>query len=336
VRFHEYGPPQVLKYEEIEKPTLQSGDALIRVMYCGTNRFDTRIRAGAFKSYLPHILGTDVAGEVAEVATGVTAVKPGDRVIVFHIMNDDECVNCLSGRQNICEHSHMLGAFLDGGYSEYMKIRASNLIKIDELDFKIAACIPMNFGVAWNGLVSKANISEDDTVLIWGASSGVGSAAIIVAKLFGAKVITTANSAEKINSAKNLGADLVINYISEDVPSAVMSFTNNKGATIAFDHIGNGGWSKSIDSLAKGGTLVALGVTGGSKTEVDVGKVYHKELVISGIYGGSKGDMRKVIEVAKEGKVKPVIFKEMKLEDAQLAHQMIEEGSKFGKILLKP
>jgi NADPH:quinone reductase-like Zn-dependent oxidoreductase len=336
VRFHEYGSPDVLKYEEVETPTLEKGQVLLKVRSCGVNRFDTKIRAGAFKTYLPHILGTDFAGEVTEVAEGVVTAKPGDRVVVYHILNDDSCLNCLSGRQNICDHSHMIGAFADGGYAERMRVSASNVLDIGELDFRTAACLPMNFATAWNGLVSKAQIGADDTVLVWGAGSGLGSAAIKIAKLFGARVIATAGSADKLDKAVEIGADDTINYSTEKVSSRVMALTNNNGVTIAFDHIGNGGWTESIDSLTKGGTLVALGVTGGAKTEVEVSKVYHKELRFCGVYGCSKGDMKSVILLANEGRLKPVIYREMPLEEAAEAHRIVESGSKFGKILLTP
>ncbi len=336
VRFHDYGTPDVLKYEDVPRPILEKGDALIKVIHCGTNRFDTRIRFGSFKTYVPHILGTDVVGEVVELASESRDLKVGDRVVAYHIMNDENCLHCLSGRQNICNHSHMLGAYLDGGYAEFMKIRASNLLKIDELHSEIAACLPMNFGVAWNGLVSKANMNGTEIVLVWGASSGVGSAAIKIAKLLGATVISTASSPEKLDHAKKLGSDYVINHRTEDVSAMVMSLTNNRGADIAFDHIGQGTWSKSIDSLSKGGTLVVLGVTGGSKAEAEVGKVYHKELTIRGVYGCSKGDLKKVISLSQEGKISPVIDKELPLERAREAHEIIESGNKFGKILLKP
>ncbi len=309
---------------------------MIRVGSCGVNRFDTKIRAGAFKTYVPHILGTDFAGEITEVAPGVPTVKVGDRVVVYHIMNDESCLNCLSGNQNRCEQSHMIGAFSDGGYSESMRVRASNVLGIGELDFRVAACLPMNFATAWNGLVSKAGIGPYDTILVWAAGSGIGSAAIKIAKLFGARVIATASSANKLNKAAEIGADHTINHSTDDVSAKVMAFTNNKGVTIAFDHVGNGGWSRSIDSLAKGGTLVALGVTGGAKTEVEVSKVYHKELNIRGVYGCSKGDLKSVIALANEGRLRPVIFREMPLEDAVEAHRIVEAGDKFGKILLKP
>jgi NADPH:quinone reductase-like Zn-dependent oxidoreductase len=337
VRFHEYGPPEVLKYEEdVATPGLEKGQVRIDVRSCGVNRFDTKIRAGAFKTYVPHILGTDFAGEVVEVAPGVTTSKPGDRVVVYHILNDDSCLRCLSGRQNICEHSHMIGAFADGGYSEKAVVSASNVLDIGELDFQTAACLPMNFATAWNGLVSKAGLGPDDTVLVWAAASGIGSAAIKIAKLFGARVIATASSADKLSKAVEIGADHTINHATEKVSAKVASFTDNKGVTVAFDHVGNGGWAESIDSLAKGGALVAVGVTGGAKTEVEISKVYHKELRICGVYGCSKGDLKTVIGLTNEGRLRPVVYREMPLEEAVEAHRIVETGGKFGKILLKP
>ena len=336
VRFHEYGPPEVLRYEEVPRPSLQAGDVLVKVGACGTNRFDTKIRAGAFKTYLPHVLGTDFSGEVVEVATGVTKAKLGDRVVVYHILNDDVCINCLSGHQNICEQSHMIGAFADGGYAEFVRVSATNVLSIGELDFKTAACLPMNFATAWNGLVSKANVSPNDTVLVWGGGSGIGVAAIKIAKLFGATVIATASSADKLKRSMEVGADHGVNYSTENVPESVRSLTNGKGATISFDHVGNGGWSRSIESLCKGGRLVSVGVTGGAKTEVEVSKVYHKELRILGVYGCSKGDLESVVMLANQGRLNPVIDRCLKLEEAVEAHRIIEEGSKFGKILLEP
>jgi NADPH:quinone reductase-like Zn-dependent oxidoreductase len=217
-----------------------------------------------------------------------------------------------------------------------MKIRATNALPIGELDFRMAACLPMNFATAWNGLVSKARIGANDTVLVWGAGSGVGCAAIKIAKMFGAKVIATASSEEKLQKALGIGADKTVNHSTGDVAAEVMSFTGNRGASIAFDHVGNGGWAKSIDSIMKGGTLIALGGRGGAKTEVEVSKVYHKELRLLGVYGCSRGDLKTVIELANQGSLTPVIHGEMKLEDAAEAHRIVESGKKFGKILLTP
>lgn len=336
VRFHEFGGPEVLKYEDVDVPIVNQGEVLVKVGLCGVNRFDTRIRAGAMQTYLPHILGTDVTGEIHAVAAGVNKVKVGDRVVVYHILNDGTCDYCLSGEENRCSHSGMIGAYADGGYSEFVRIRSANVLDIGDLDFRMAATLPMNFATAWNGLVSKAGVGPNDVVLIWAAGSGIGCAAVLVAKLFGAKVIATAGSPEKLQRAKEIGADYTIDHYSENVPSAVMSATNNNGATIAFDHLGQNGWGRSIDSLRKGGTLLSVGVTGGPKEEVEVGKVYRKELRVFGIYGCTKGDLRRVITLSQERRLKPVIYREMSLAEAEEAHGLIESGKNFGKILLKP
>jgi NADPH:quinone reductase-like Zn-dependent oxidoreductase len=336
VRFHTQGGPEVLIFEEAPTPKLSPGEVLVRVRATGVNRIDIWVRNGRYKTYVPHILGTDVAGEVSEVAPGVTNVKKGDRVVLYPVLSDGTCRYCRAGRPNRCVNIGLLGSAADGGYAEFVKVPSGNVVGIEELDFKVAAALPVNFGTSWNALVSRTTVGPGDEVLVWGAGSGLGHAAIQIAKLFGARVIATAGNEDKLKLARSLGADHTINHNTEDVPETVKKLTDGLGATVVFDHIGGDTWSKSLDSLAKGGTLISIGLTSGPTSNVDVGKFYRSELNLAGTYAFRKQDLTSVLKLASEGRLKPHIYREFPLEAAQEAHRILERRQQFGKILLLP
>ncbi len=336
VRFHTTGAPDVLTFEEAPKPKLSAGEVLVQVAVTGVNRLDIWVRSGRYKTYVPHILGTDVAGEVSEVAPGVTNVNRGDRVVLYPVLSDGICVYCQTGRPNRCVNIGLLGSAADGGYAEFVKIPSGNVVGISGLDFKVAAALPVNFGTAWNALASRTSVGPEDRVLIWSGGSGLGHAAIQVAKLFGARVIATAGSERKLELAKSLGADYTINDVAEDVPEAVRKLTDGLGATVVFDHVGGDTWSRSLDSLAKGGTLISVGLTSGLTSNVDVGKFYRGELNLAGTYAFRKRDLISVLKLAAERRLKPHVYREFSLEAAREAHKILETRQQFGKLLLLP
>ena len=334
--FHAPGGPEVLVYEDVPNPHLAEGEALVWVKACGVNRVDIWARSGRYKTHLPHILGTDVAGEVVQLSRGVTNVTPGTRVVAYPVLRDMTCRYCVTGHPNRCEKIGLLGVAADGGYAEYMKLRAEDLLPIRGLDFRTAAALPVNFATAWNGLVTRAGVKAGEFVLVWAAGSGVGYAAVQVAKLFNAKVIATASSDEKLKLATSYGADYTINHAREDVQERVKSLTGGYGADIVFDHVGAGTWEKSIGALAKGGVLVSLGVTTGEESGINIARVYRSELTVAGTYAFTPEDLSKVLKLASQGRLKPHIYKELPLSSAQEAHRILEGREQFGKVLLIP
>ncbi|MEM3684422.1 MAG: zinc-binding dehydrogenase [Conexivisphaerales archaeon] len=336
VRFHSPGGPEVLTYEDIPEPVPGEGEAIVRVRACGVNRLDISLRSGKYKTQLPRILGTDVAGTVEQVGEGVKKVSPGDKVLVYPVISDGTCRYCLEGKRNECVNVGLLGSVADGGYAELLRINVDNLMRFEGVDFEVAASLPVNFATAWNGLVNKAKVKADDVVLVWGASSGLGHAAIEIAKMHGATVIATAGSDAKLRKAKELGADYLINHASEDVAEKVKEYTDGLGASIVFDHVGSETWPKSLSSLRKNGILLSLGITTGSDTMVSIPQVYRNELRVYGVYAFTYFELYNVLLLAIEKRLRPVIDSKFKLSDAKAAHQRIESREHFGKILLIP
>ena len=336
VRYHAPGAPRVLSYEEAPDPVVAPGEALVRVRACGVNRLDIWARSGRYKTPLPHILGTDVAGEVVSFGPGVQGVEADSKVLIYPVVSDGTCAFCRRGEPNLCVARGFVGTAIDGGYAELVRVPSGNLIPIERVDFKKAAALPVNFGTAWNGLASRAHVGPDDTVLVWGAAGGVGHAAVQVAKHLGAKVIGAVGDDAKVSFVKAQGADQVVNYRSEDITDKVRSFTGGLGASVVFDHVGGDTWSKSIECLARGGRMVALGHTSGTRAEVGVRRVNQDELSIIGTYGQSKGDIMQVLRLAASGALKPSIYKELPLGSATEAHEILEAREVRGKILLIP
>ncbi len=335
-RFHAPGGPEVLVYEDAPNPQLAEGEALVWVKACGVNRIDIWARSGRYKTYLPRILGTDVAGEVVQISHGVTNVTPGTRVVAYPVLRDMTCRYCITGHPNRCVKVGLVGIAADGGYAEYMKLRSEDLFPIRGLDFRTAAALPVNFATAWNGLVTRAGVKTGEFVLVWAAGSGVGHAAVQVAKLFGAKVIATASTDEKLKLATSYGADYTINHATEDVQERVKEITGGYGADIVFDHVGAETWQKSVGSLSKGGVLVSLGVTTGEESGINIARVYRSEMTVAGTYAFTVEDLTKVLKLASKGSLRPHIFKKLPLSSAQEAHRILEGREQFGKILLIP
>lgn len=337
VRFHEPGGPERLRYEEAPTPSITADEVLVRVAACGVNHIDIWVRTGTYPTALPHILGTDVAGVVEQVGAAVEAIKVGDHVVLYPVLACNACEYCLAGWPNRCDFVKLLGAQVDGGYAEYVKVPAHNALVLPQnVSLDTAAGLPVNFGTVWNALVTKAGIQPSDTVLVLAAGSGVGQAAFQLAKLVGAKVIATAGSEGKLSRARQLGADAVINHYEQDVAQEARRLTRGHGVDIVVDHVGSATWEKSLRSLARGGRVVSIGVTTGSEGKFDIRQIYRNELTIYGVYAYTKADLHAVLNLAAAGKIKPVIDRVLPLQEAIQAHRILEGREHFGKILLKP
>jgi alcohol dehydrogenase len=210
------------------------------------------------------------------------------------------------------------------------------VLRVERLDFAAAAALPVAFGTAWNALVSTSRVGPEDTVLVWGGGSGLGHAAVQIARLLGSKVIATAGDQSKLEKVREIGASYTINHNTEDVVLRVSEITGGDGVSVVFDHIGGGTWDKSLSVLRKGGKLLSLGVTTGESASIEIGRLYRNELKVMGVYAYTKEDLSSVLKLAEEGRLKPHIHREIPLSMAQEAHSLLESRRLFGKLLLIP
>ncbi len=335
VRIHAFGGPEVLQYEDAPEPKSRKDEVVIRVRACALNHLDIWIRKGTSKVALPHILGSDIAGEIVETGEYVSGLKPGQRVLLAPMIFCNRCAYCTSGRQNQCAEFTVLGNRVDGGNCELISVPAVNVIPIpDELDFVDAASVPLVFTTAWHMLVGRAGIRSGQTVLVLGAGSGVGIAAIQVAKLFHARVITTAGDEAKLGKAKQLGADYGINHYKQKISEEVRRITNKEGVDIVVEHVGTSTWDESVKCLKPGGTLVTCGATTGFDAKIDLRFLFSRQLSLLGSYMGTMGELHDVLGHVFAGRLKPVVDKTFPLQDVRAAHEYMESGKMFGKIVV--
>ena len=337
IRFHEYGGPEVLRYEEVADPVPRLDQVLVRVKACAMNHLDLWVRKGTTKSPLPHIPGSDVTGEVVEVGKYVTGLRSGQRVLLAPMTFCNHCAQCAAGRQNMCRGFSVFGNAVDGGDCELIAVPQVSVIPIpDHLSFDQAASVPLVFVTAWHMLTGRARIRPGYTVLVLGGGSGVGTAAIQICKLFNATVITTAGDENKLEKTRALGADYGINHYQQKISDEVGRITNKEGVDIVFEHVGKATWEESLKSLKPGGTLVTCGATTGPEAAIDLRFVYSRQFSILGSYMGTMGELHEVLQHVFSGKLKPVIDRTFPLKDARAAHQRMEKSEMFGKIVLNP
>ena len=341
IRFNDFGTYEVLKLEDIPNPTIGANEVLVELKSAAMNHLDIWVRSGARERNipLPHIPGSDGAGVIAEVGSAVDYLKVGDKVLISPGISCGNCEMCLGGLDNLCRDYHVLGTREDGTYAEFVKLPAVNVLPIpDGLDFVEAAAVPLVFLTAWHMLIGLAKIKPGETVLIHSAGSGVGSAGIQIAKLFGAYVFTTASSEEKLEKAKKLGADVLINYKEKDFVEEIKTLTGKKGVDVVFEHTGGNIFEKSIPTLTKGGRLVTCGATSDYAGKIDLRYIYAKHLTLYGSYMGTKREMIEVLKFFKKGvsniQLKPVVDSVFPLEEAAEAHKRMEQRKNFGKIVL--
>ena len=337
VRIREFGGPEVLRYEDVPEPQLRKDQVLVHVKACAMNHLDIWVRKGLPGVKLPHILGSDVAGEVADVGEYVTKFKIGQRVLLAPMHFCHHCAKCVAGLQNQCPSFTVLGNGVDGGNCERIAVPAVNLIPIpDSLDFNQAASVPLVFLTAWHMLVGRGGIRPGQTVLVLGANSGVGIAGIQVAKFFNCQVITTAGDDRKMAKARELGADHVINHYQQKISEEVRKITDKEGVDIVLEHVGPATWDESIRSLKPAGTLVTCGATTGPQVNIDLRFVYSRQLSVLGSYMGTMGELHEVLKHVFSGRLKPVVDRTFPLQEARAAHEYMEKSQMFGKIVLIP
>ncbi|RMH81369.1 MAG: alcohol dehydrogenase [Acidobacteria bacterium] len=323
--------------EDFPEPKIAEDEVLVRVKTVALNHLDLWVRMGALavKPELPHILGSDISGVVEQVGSLVKGLKEGDEVIIAPGLSCGLCYHCQSGHDNHCRDYDILGLKARGGYAQYVKVPARNvLLKPQNLSFEEACSFPLTSLTVWNALVNKAQIKPYHRVLIWGGSSGVGVVGIQLAKLFGAFVIATAGSDEKASRCKELGADMVIDHYREDVVRRVRELFK-EGLDIVMDHVGSKTFQKSIECLKKGGKLVFFGTTTGSEARIDIRYIFVREIELLGVYMGPRSDLFKIAELYGRGLLKPVVDRVFRLEEAREAHEYLESSKHFGKVVLR-
>ena len=335
VRIHEFGGPEVLRYEDVPDPKARPDQVLVRVKACALNHIDLWIRAGLPGVELPHILGSDIAGEIVEVGEFITNFKAGQRVLLAPMHFCNHCAKCVAGLQNQCPEFTALGNRVDGGNCELIAVPAVNVIPIpDSLDFNQAASVPLVFLTAWHMLVGRAAIRPGQTVLVLGAGSGVGIAAIQVAKLFHARVITTAGDEKKLENARKLGADHGINHYQQKISQEVRKLTDKEGVDIVIEHVGAATWDESVKCLKPGGILVTCGATTGPNVGFDLRFLFSRQLSLLGSYMGTMGELYEALGHVFAGRLKPVVDRTFPLRDVRTAHEYLEKSQMFGKVVL--
>ncbi len=335
--FHKFGGPEVLVYEEAPQPAPKPGEALVRVRAVGINHVDLDHRAGTSRIPLtfPHILGREFAGEVAGLNGEASGFKEGDRVWVTCRLPCRKCELCLAGRDNLCIQEGYFGLDIPGGYAEYVAVPIANLNALPlHVGFQDAAACQIAFGTAWHVLVNRGSLQAGQSVLIQAAGSGIGSAAIQVATLAGATIFATASSDRKLARAKALGAHHVINYSKENFAERIMALTGGKGVDVIMEHVGGEVFTRSLQCLARGGIIVTVGAHAGEVVKFDIIPFFRRELRLAGSKNASVLELRKVMGLVADGKLKPVIHKTFPLAQAAEAHRVVDSRDIFGKVVL--
>ncbi len=338
VRIHEHGSIEKLKIDSIAVPEVQPDEVLIKVQAAALNHLDLWVRIGVPGVPLPLIMGSDAAGvieKIGEHAHQDYDWRPGDEVIQAPIRFCGICDYCTSGRENLCKEFYIPGESIQGMQAEFVVVPAKYVFKKPtNLNWQEAAALPLAAMTAYHMLVAKANVKPWDHVLVYGASSGVGSAGIQIAKAKGARVITTVGSPEKAELAKQLGADHIIDYTNQAIGQTVKEITSGKGVDIVLEHPGLKTWNDSLRSLKRGGTLVTCGATTGAVVKIDLRALFIKHQRLIGSTMGTLQDLKDILQLVEEGKYKPVVDKAFPVQEIQQAHRHLQDGAQFGKVVL--
>ncbi|HEX9365580.1 MAG TPA: zinc-binding dehydrogenase [Vicinamibacterales bacterium] len=335
VRFHEHGGPDVLRFEDAPDPAAAPGRAIVRVRACALNHLDLWERRGLDRVQLPlpHISGSDIAGELVDA--GGSGLPFGQRVMLQPGLRCGTCAACRAGDDNQCVQYDVLGLRSDGGYAELVSVPAENLIAIPpHLDFITAAAFPLTFLTAWHMLLTRAGLRAGDVVLVLAGGSGVGQAAIQLARHFGARVFAT-SAPSKADRTRALGAEQVFDHYAGDYSRDVRRLTAGRGADIVIEHVGEATWDRSIRALATGGRLVTCGATTGHTAAVDLRHLFARQLSLLGCYMGRFSELVTAAPLLFGGHVTPVIDEVMPLARAADAQRRLEDKEQFGKIVLE-
>lgn len=330
-----HGDAGVLEFLDWPEPEPGPGEVLVRVRACALNRRDIWARRGLREKRLPHILGTDIAGEVAALGPGVQGLTVGAKVLLYPVLTCGRCAFCLSGEENACSELKVLGGAVDGGYAELITVPEKNVFALPAgLTFTEAASIPVAFLTAWHMLVTRCRVRPGEAVLVVGGASGIGTAAIQIARLFGATVIATAGSDDKRQRCRDLGADHTVDHYKQPVAEEVRRLTENRGADVVFEHVGPATWTESLRALARKGRLAICGQTTGNEVTLDLMGFFSQNQTIHGTFIGTGSEFFELLRLVSAGRLRPVVDHVFPLAEAAKAHRQMEEGEHVGKIVL--
>ncbi|HEV8702850.1 MAG TPA: zinc-binding dehydrogenase [Candidatus Polarisedimenticolia bacterium] len=334
-----HGGIEALEIATLPKPRADAGQVVIKVMAAGMNHLDTWVRRGlpGMTFPLPMVLGSDASGVVEELGEGVAGLEPGERVFVSPGYSCGRCPDCFAGHDPLCKDFGIIGEHRNGTQAEYAVLPAANVMPLPEgVSFEEGAAFALVYLTAWHMLVERARVRVGEDVLVHAGGSGVGTAAIQIARLHGARVFATTSSDEKAARLRELGVDAAINYRTGDFLQEVRRLTGKRGVDVVVDSVGQDTWDRSLKALARGGRLVTCGATSGHQAATDLRFVFSKGLSILGSTMGSRAELARVAALVGDRRLKPVIDRVLPLERVADGHRAMAERSLFGKIILKP
>jgi NADPH:quinone reductase-like Zn-dependent oxidoreductase len=338
--FDRHGPPEVLVEREIPDPQVSGSDVLVEVRAAGVNHLDIFLRRGlpGLRMKLPHVIGADAAGVVrAKGPEAGPEPEIGARVVVNPGISCGHCEFCGAGFGGACRTFRIIGEHVDGSYAQLLKVPSANLMMLPaEIGFEDAAAAPLVFVTAWSMLITKGHLSPGEDVLVLAAGSGVGTASIQIARLAGCRVFAAAGSDDKLAHARELGAEILINYKREEFDRVVREQTGGRGVDVVVDHVGADTWVRSLRAARKGGRILTCGATSGYAPTTDLRHVFYRQLQVIGSTMGSAADFANVMRQVLAGRLRPVVDSILPLEHAAEAHRRIEARNVFGKIILRP
>jgi len=336
--FSEFGGPDVVRLDDVEVPEPGPGEVRVAVRAAAMNHLDLWVRRGLpFKIIMPHIGGSDIAGEVDAVGPGVGEIPIGARVVVDPSLGYDWYDSVPSGPSLPGREFRIIGEHTQGGFAEFSVVPAANLLEIPEsVAFETAAAASLVGVTAWRALMVRGGLKAGERVLVTGASGGVSTLAIQMARLAGAKVLAVTRGAENVDRVRALGAHVVYDREQVDWGREIFKDTKKEGVDLVLDSVGEAIWPSCLRALSVGGRLVTFGATTGAAGETEIRTVFWKQLSILGSTMGNPGDYRKAMNLVFQGDVEPVIHAVLPLGEARRAHELLEAGEVFGKLVLKP
>ena len=333
----EHGGTDKLEIMDVARRTIGPDDVLVNVKAVALNHLDLFVRNGApsLKLPMPHIPGSDLSGVIVEVGPNVRGLAVGTRVTINPGLSCGRCECCIGGEESLCADFKILGEHTTGGAAEFVCVPAVNVLQIpDAMSFEQAAAAPLVFLTAWRALISRARLRAGEDVLVLGAGGGAATAAIQIAKLAGARVFVTSSSDAKLEQARQIGADVLLNYTTQEWDRQVFRLTNKRGVDVVFESVGAATWAKSVRALRRGGRMVVIGATSGPNPEEEIRQIFWKQIEIIGSTMSNQREFREVMKLVFAGRLTPIIDVVMPLERAKEAHARLEKGEQFGKIVL--
>lgn len=337
--FRRHGGPEVLEVGEAPEPVVAAGTVVVRVHAVSVNHLDLWTRRGlpGLDLEMPHIVGSDAAGIVEAVGPDVPGWAPGDHVVINAGLSCGICDFCQAGDEALCRRFRVLGEHVPGAAAELVRVPAPNLFRLpDDYPFEQAAAASLVFQTAWRGLASRGRLEADETLLVTGASGGVATAGVQIGRHLGARVIAITSGSENVRRVGELGADVVIDRLAEDVDARVDEATAGRGVDVVLDSVGEATWRTLMRALGPGGRVVVYGATTGPKVSLHLAHLFWKQLSVIGTTMSSRREFEEVMSLVVAGELQPVVDEVLPLEQIRDAHERLESGNVFGKLVLRP